>query len=183
MKDILLVEDTLTQALKLRHLIERCGFTVEDYRTPLQALKALQNPDGARCKVILSDVNMPEMDGFELCRHIKADPRLAHIPVALLLSLQSLDELLDVLDSGADGFICKIFDLQYMKESLTDLMLVPTASEFQHADQQCLSLEFSSADKILKTKAQPMSVRRLVNLLSSAFRTAAFRSNNNTESQ
>jgi two-component system, sensor histidine kinase and response regulator len=69
-----------------------------------EALTALgeQIPD-----VILLDVMMPNMDGYEVCRRIKADHRLRHVPVVLVTVLESKDDLVRGLDAGADEFLTK----------------------------------------------------------------------------
>ncbi len=65
-------------------------------------------------RLIISDVMMPEMDGFEFCREVKEDPAFKEIPVILLTGLMDPQDLVRGLDSGADYFITK----PYHKDSL-----------------------------------------------------------------
>ena len=65
-----------------------------------------QDPD-----VILLDIIMPEMDGFEVCRRLKSNPKLLHIPVLFLTALKTNRELrMKALEVGAEGFLSKPFD-------------------------------------------------------------------------
>src|SRR5438046_1495978 len=82
--EILLVEDSPTQAARLRHLMERHGYRT---RVAVNGMKALEALHERKPALVLSDVVMPEMDGYTLCRAIKSDPSLADTPVILVTSL------------------------------------------------------------------------------------------------
>jgi putative two-component system response regulator len=102
---ILLVEDSPTQALRTRLALESAGFRVTSARDGKEALELahIAPPDA-----ILSDILMPRMDGFELCREIRLDPDLRAIPVILTTSTFSGDEdRLFAVSAGADGCIQK----------------------------------------------------------------------------
>ncbi|MCX6844862.1 MAG: response regulator [candidate division WOR-3 bacterium] len=90
--EILAVEDSPTQAELLRYLLEQSGYRVAVASTGAQALSLL----GERApSAIISDVIMPEMNGYELCRRIRADERTRDIPVILLTSLASSEDVLE----------------------------------------------------------------------------------------
>ena len=76
------------------------------------ALKQLEEhkPD-----LILSDVAMPGMDGFELCRRIKADAEICHLPVILVTAKTTTDEQIAGLNTGADAYVTKPFDPEYLQ--------------------------------------------------------------------
>ncbi len=102
--EILVVEDSFTQALLIRHILEEADYRVGLAKNGLEALKYLKSrkPD-----LVVSDIIMPEMDGYEMCRHIKGDDTLKHIPVMLLTSLSDPEDVIRGLECGADNFITK----------------------------------------------------------------------------
>lgn len=71
--EVLIVEDSPTQALLLQNILERNSYQAIIARNGKEALATLQKH---KPTMVITDVNMPEMDGYELCRQIKADPDL-----------------------------------------------------------------------------------------------------------
>lgn len=72
--------------------------------------------------VILTDVIMPEMDGFELCRHIKGDMRTSHIPVLMLTAKSLTDDHIEGIEQGADEYLVKPFDMRLLQTRLSQLI-------------------------------------------------------------
>jgi signal transduction histidine kinase len=70
-------------------------------------IKALHRLESDRPDLILLDVMMPEMDGIEVCRRIKSDPDLHHIPTVMVTALNSKEDMARCLDAGADDFVGK----------------------------------------------------------------------------
>ena len=118
-RDILIAEDSPTQSLLLRSVLEGAGFRVHaatDGRAALDHLRA-HLPH-----LLISDVTMPGMDGYELCRAIRADQRLEGLPVLLLTGLADEEKVLTGLEAGADAFISKPFDNARLLERVGDLL-------------------------------------------------------------
>ena len=101
---ILVVEDSQTQAIRLQHILETRGFEVT---VALNGKAALEHLEHDHPTIVISDVIMPEMDGYELCRRIKSDESLKDIPVILLTSLSDPEDIIRGLEVGADNFITK----------------------------------------------------------------------------
>jgi len=104
---LLIVDDDSDVLDMLRELLSHGGYEVLSAVNGREALqKATEfNPD-----VILSDVMMPEMNGFELCRRLRAHPLLAEVPIILLTGLANSDYYVEGLRAGADDFISKPFE-------------------------------------------------------------------------
>jgi two-component system, chemotaxis family, sensor kinase CheA len=103
-RSILVVDDALTIRELQRSILERAGFDVRVAFDGKHALSALAE---APCDLVLTDIEMPNMDGFALTEAIRVHPTLANIPVLILSSRTSADDRQRGLDAGADGYIQK----------------------------------------------------------------------------
>ena len=119
---ILLVEDTITQAMMFQHLLEKNGLTTKLARDGDSALAAVAESSPA---LVLSDVNMPGISGYELSRRLKANPSYSRIKVVLLASAVERSEILDVLESGADGLLLKDMDEVMLVDCLKSFLNMP----------------------------------------------------------
>lgn len=108
---ILIVEDSPTQADRLKHILEKNKYAVAIAKNGAEALEALGN---GRASLVISDIIMPEMDGYALCSRIKKSGKLKHIPVILLTSLSEPHDVLKGLEAGADGFVTKPYDEAFL---------------------------------------------------------------------
>nr|WP_314542888.1 EAL domain-containing protein [uncultured Massilia sp.] len=106
--DILVVEDSPTQAQYLARLLQGAGgYCV---RIAADGLAALEQMRACRPDLVLSDIAMPRMDGYALCRAIKDDAALADVPVVLLTNLSTLQDIVRSLEVGADAFLRKPYE-------------------------------------------------------------------------
>jgi two-component system chemotaxis sensor kinase CheA len=103
-RSILVVDDALTIRELQRSILERAGF---DVRVATDGNHALSNLAEEPTDLVLTDIEMPNMDGFELTEAIRAHPTLANIPVLILSSRSSEADRQRGLDVGADGYIIK----------------------------------------------------------------------------
>jgi len=118
--EILVVEDSRTQAEELRFLLEEAGYTVRSAEHGLAALELLKNWQPT---VIVSDIIMPHMDGYEFCRTVKGNPETKHIPVILVTALSDSRDVIHGLASGADNFIVKPYDDKYLVSRIQYFLL------------------------------------------------------------
>ncbi len=109
--EILIAEDSPTQAQKLRSLLEERGYAVVAAPDGKQALALARR---RKPTLVISDVVMPEMDGYEFCRQVKADPKLGDIPVILVTTLSDPQDVIRGLECRADNFILKPYDERYL---------------------------------------------------------------------
>ncbi len=104
---ILIVDDEPSGRETVEAILDGHGYNLEFAENGPQALEKARNihPD-----VILLDVMMPGMNGFEVCANIRQNSRLAGIPIIFLTALDDQQSLLDGLEAGADEFITKPYD-------------------------------------------------------------------------
>jgi PAS domain S-box-containing protein len=110
-KEILVVEDSLTQAAQIKNLLQRHHFKVSVTQNGKQAVDWLSKHKPA---LIISDIVMPEMNGYELCKKIKFTKNTEDIPVILLTRLSDPEEIIEGLSCGADSFISKPYNKEYL---------------------------------------------------------------------
>jgi putative two-component system response regulator len=139
---VLIVDDEYVGRETLQSVLEGEGYRLEMAENGWQAIekaKALL-PD-----VILLDVMMPGMTGFEVCRRIRNDPQVAEIPIIILTALDDRESLLNSLKAGADDFISKPFDRYELRARLIGITrlnryhkLVQERTKLQEAHSQLL---------------------------------------------
>jgi DNA-binding response OmpR family regulator len=101
---ILIVEDSPTQAKQIAATVISQGARAVIVSNGLDALTEVHNEFPA---LIILDVNLPKMDGFQICNRLKRDPVTAHIPVIMLTSVDSANATIKGLNVGADDYIPK----------------------------------------------------------------------------
>jgi two-component system cell cycle response regulator len=100
-----LVVDDVPANVKL--LEARLSAEYFDVATAMSGIEALSICDKAECDIVLLDVMMPDMDGFEVCRRLKANPSTHHIPVVMVTALDHPSDRVRGLEAGADDFLTK----------------------------------------------------------------------------
>jgi PAS domain S-box-containing protein len=116
---VLMAEDSATQAAILRLILEEEGASVEHARDGREGAALFERED---FHIVLSDIVMPEMDGFELCRHIKGLPRGRKVPVILLTAMTDPTDIIRGLEAGADSFITKPYEPVYLIERIKGIL-------------------------------------------------------------
>src|SRR5438445_671350 len=164
--NILVAEDSPTQAQRLHHILAQQGYCVTIAANGRQAFESAQRH---KPTLIISDVVMPEMDGYELCRRVKSDPGLADIPVILVTTLSDPQDVIRGLECRADNFILKPYDERYL---LSRVQFVLLNREVRQSEQTGMGVEiffngqkhFITADRL-----------QILNLLLSTYEAAVQR--------
>ena len=118
--EILIVEDSPTQAERLRRLIQSLHYNARVAANGQLALAAIRE---RKPHLVLSDIVMPEMNGYDLCRAIKSDPTLRDIPVILVTSLNDPKDIIRGIECGADNFIRKPYAEDYLLNRISHMLM------------------------------------------------------------
>jgi sigma-B regulation protein RsbU (phosphoserine phosphatase) len=130
---VLVVEDSRIQAQILSKKLEDSGYKVILAENGALALTCIGRQ---RPTLIISDVEMPEMTGYELCRAVKNDPQLRSIPFILLSTLSEPQDIIKGLHCGADNYVTKPYDPDFLISRMESLLTTPvgTADDSQQLD-------------------------------------------------
>jgi diguanylate cyclase (GGDEF)-like protein len=150
--DILVVEDSPTQAELLKYILEEQGYKVTLARDGKKAYASL---NGYKPALIISDINMPGMNGYELCQRIKEDGLLGDIPVILLTSLSGVEDVMEALSCGADGFITKPYSADYILKHIKRILADNSSSSSKHANIS-VEVPFSGKGSLINADPQQM---------------------------
>lgn len=161
--DILIVEDSLTQGMKLKRLLEQNGYRAQTAGNGKEAIEQLRSH---RPDMVISDVVMPEMDGYEFCRQVKGDERLRDIPVILLTSLSDPLDVIRGLECGADNFITKPYRDEFLLSRIHHILV---NMELRNAGSAQMGMEVFFRGKRHHLTSERIQI---IDLLLSAFETA-----------
>ena len=116
----LIVDDFVTMRRIVRSLLREMGCAsteeAEDGATALQLLRS------TACDFVVSDINMPNMNGFELLKAIKADETLAHLPVLMVTAEARREDIVQAAQFGAAGYIVKPFTKATLEEKVLKIL-------------------------------------------------------------
>ena len=132
---VLIAEDSPTQARHLAHILESAGLEVASAPNGRIALEMAR---ASKPKLVVSDVIMPEMTGYDLCSQIKADPRLADVPVILVTTLSDPQDVIRGLECRADNFVLKPYEADQL---LNRIQFVLVNSQMRRNDLPGMGLE------------------------------------------
>jgi DNA-binding response OmpR family regulator len=152
MKNILVVEDSPTQAAQIKYLLEDNHFEVVVAFNGQEALVWLSKNEPF---LIISDIVMPGMNGFQLCEKIKSDERTKNIPVILLTSLSDLEEVIEGLSCGADSFITKPYDKKFLISNIEKILLEKSVPDYFEGESGVV-INYGGKKKLIKTEPQKM---------------------------
>ncbi len=116
---ILVVEDDLDAAATIARVLRRDGHEVKVVHTAAQALAEV---DRRQPDLITLDILMPQMDGIELCRRLRARPNLVETPILMVTAKGTVPDLVEGLDAGADDYIAKPFDIRELSARVRALL-------------------------------------------------------------
>ena len=161
--EVLVVEDSRTQAEQLSHTLEKAGYRVRIAGNGAEALDAVRK---TRPHLIISDVVMPVMDGYAMCRAIKDDEALSEIPVILLTSLSDSHDVILGVEAGVDYYLTKPCQTEALLSTIESVL---ASSPVREPDDAQDHFNITIADK---THVVRSSRQRLLTLLLSTYESA-----------
>ncbi|MFS2028102.1 EAL domain-containing protein [Massilia sp. CT11-137] len=120
--EILVAEDSPTQAEHLARVLAHDPDCPARVRVAADGEAALQMARDMAPDLVVSDIAMPRMDGYALCRALKDDAGLAAVPVLLLTRLTTLQDIVRSLEAGADGFLPKPYDADQLRDRVRRIL-------------------------------------------------------------
>lgn len=155
---ILVVEDSPVEAELLRRILFRAGYRVVQAKNGEEGLAFAR---ANRPALVMSDIQMPLMNGYELCREIKRDETLWNVPVILVSSLSEPEDILEALNIGADSYITKPYVERVLLERVRSLLATPIR---QRQVEEPLEVEYDGKRHSITAGSQQM-----LNLLLSVY--------------
>jgi adenylate cyclase len=149
---VLVVDDEEHNRTLLRDQLEVRGYEVDEAENGMQALQkiALRQPD-----VILLDLMMPKMDGFEVCRQLRKDPRTAHLPILMITALSERGDRLLGIQAGANDFLNKPID------TMDVILRVGNAVQVKRLHDQVVAEQAKSEQLLLSILPKPIAARMM----------------------
>ena len=123
---ILVVDDQRANVQIIAGVLEARGYSIHTAANGAEALERLRE---IRPDVVVSDILMPKMDGYELCRRVRAAPETALLPVILVTSLEAHDERIKGLEAGADDFLAKPINWEELFARVRSLLRVKSLQD------------------------------------------------------
>jgi len=158
---ILIVEDSSIQALRLRRMLEQQGWQVAVAGNGREALTYLKNN---RPALVISDIFMPEMNGYEMCQAIKQDPELRSLPVLLLTTVVDVEDVFLILRAGADDYMAKPYGNEDLFAAVRSFL---TPRSLPATDERGDSLSVTLTGRVYEVTADR---RQMLRLLLSTYR-------------
>lgn len=171
---VLAVEDSVVQAKRLKHFLDQNKIPSVICQNGVEALESAATNKPA---LIISDIIMPLMDGYELCTKIKANPELYDIPVILLTSLSDPLDIIKGLQAGADNFITKPYDDEYLMSRINYLIANRHIRSMGGSD---VSIEIIFQEQKFKINSDK---KQILDLLLSVYEAAVNRNDHLIEAQ
>ena len=162
-KHILIVEDSLTQAVELRELLQEHGYRVTIANNGQEGLAAARK---RRPDLIISDIIMPVMDGYEMCQAIKHDEALWDTPVILLTVLSDTEDVIRALRAGVDYYLTKPYYENLLLARIESALAEPVRQKGEGAEER-LEVTFTGEHHVITSDRQ-----QILNLLLSTYENA-----------
>lgn len=119
-KSVLIVDDSYTMRRIIKNILEKIGMgSIHEAGDGKEAMEILQRE---RVDILVTDWNMPEMDGLALVKAVRADEKLESLPILMVTTENAKDDILNALRSGVDNYAVKPFTQEVIEEKIGKLL-------------------------------------------------------------
>jgi len=129
--NVLIVDDSRSMRSVIKKIIAISGFSMDQCYEAVNGKQAMEILAREQVDIILSDLNMPEMNGLEMLEALKLDRRLQRIPVIIISTEGSDEKRKTVLEMGAKQFIGKPFSPEYVRKVLYEVIGMEDAKPYE----------------------------------------------------
>ena len=142
---VLIVDDLEVNRDLLARRVQRLGHSIDFATTGREALVRLR---AASFDLVLLDITMPDMDGYQALEQIKADPQLSHVPVVMITAIDGVDSVVRCLELGADDYITKPFNPVVLRARVESSLSKKRVADLNARLLQSMSREMAIAQRI-----------------------------------
>ena len=119
--DVLIVDDSAAIRKILQRMLGQSGLPLGIVLEAGDGVEALEKMKNQSVNLVLSDINMPNMDGIQLLSELKANPEYRHVPVIMITTEGGESKVMEAVQLGAAGYVRKPFTADQIKEKLSSL--------------------------------------------------------------
>ncbi len=147
---ILIVDDDEIIRMIMRSELEAAGFDIQE---AVDGVEACEKCGAALPDLIIADVMMPRMDGFALCRSLRADPKTKYVPILQATGLEDFESIEEAYESGATDFICKPLNWNILKHRVRYMLRSSRAFEELRLNHEIVFAAKEAADRANRAKS------------------------------
>ena len=122
MLDVLIVDDSAAIRKILQRVLKQAEIPIGEVLEAGDGAEALETLRNHKVGLVLSDINMPKMDGLEFLTRVRAEPSWEKLPVVMVSTEGTQAKVLEAVERGASGYVRKPFTADQIKEKLADLI-------------------------------------------------------------
>lgn len=156
--EILIIEDSKTQALQLQLMLRSLNYNTTLVTNGLKAIEAIKHRPPA---LIISDLLMPEMDGYELLKHLKRNSEWRNIPVIVVTAIDKVDSAVLCIEQGAEDYLEKPFNLTLLKARVNACLEKKRRNDLEHQHMKEIEKEKQRYNELLEIILPPRIVEEL----------------------
>lgn len=156
---ILVVDDNKINLMMLRRALDTQGYQVTTAEDGSQALKVLNSKQAASIDVVLLDILMPDVDGYQLLEQIKGDDNLRHIPVIMISALEEMDSVIRSIEMGATDYLHKPYNPALLQARLNASLAEKRLRDLELEYLEQVSHVVKAAESVESSTYDPESLR------------------------